>query len=327
MIISFSATASHALSAALATSIFSVALPAGIPAKLWLPYFSGAVVLILGIARVAGEMKQQPLLQKLILLGPTLFAFPLAVFGTEHFTEMAFIKALMPAWIPFHLFWVILVGICLIAASLAIVLRKKAALAAGLVALTMLGFALMLHIPDAVSALRDRFLWAIALRTLAFCGGGLAIASQAESWDIKLRDAVLASARILIGVPVVLFAVEHFLHPDYVPVIPLNRLMPAWVPAHLLVSYVTGLILLVTGLCLLANRYAGTAATTLGAAVFLIVLVIYVPMMLMNPGDISGLNYVADTLFLAGGPLAYAATQPHRQAVRSQVQMGAVKAA
>jgi uncharacterized membrane protein len=75
---------------------------------------------------------------KLILFGPLFYAAPIAAFGTEHFTLTKAIAPLIPAWIPWHLFWTYFVGTCFILAALSLVTRIQARLSATLLAMTFL---------------------------------------------------------------------------------------------------------------------------------------------------------------------------------------------
>ena len=52
---------------------------------------------------------------------------------------------------------------------------------------------------------------------------------------------------------------------------------PPWLPAHLLWAYLTRAIHVVTGLCLVVNRQARGAATCLGIAILVLVLLVYRP--------------------------------------------------
>ena len=47
-------------------------------------------------------------------------AVSLLVFGVDHFLALGFIAALIPAWIPLHIFWVAFFGLVFIAAGLSI---------------------------------------------------------------------------------------------------------------------------------------------------------------------------------------------------------------
>jgi uncharacterized membrane protein YphA (DoxX/SURF4 family) len=100
--------------------------------------------------------------------------------------------------------------------------------------------------------------------------------------------------------------VEHVLHPEFVPGVPLNLLTPEWIPGRMFLSYFVGLILILAGVCLIVNKKARTAATSLGLAILLTVLWIYLPMLLAAPTDVGALNFFFDTLLFGGAILLLA---------------------
>src|SRR2546429_186186 len=110
--------------------------------------------------------------------------------------------------------------------------------------------------------------------------------------------------------------VEHFLHPAGCPGVPLEKLMPAWIPGRLLIGYLTGAILLVAGASILLARKKRMAATYLGIWIVLLVLFIYGPILIAQMSDpstavkVEGINYFADTLLFAGAILALAGATP-----------------
>ena len=59
---------------------------------------------------------------------------------------------------------------------------------------------------------------------------------------------------------------EHLLHPEYVPGVPLQKLTPEWIPGRIFLSYFVGVILILAGVCLLVNKKARTAATSYDSA-------------------------------------------------------------
>jgi uncharacterized membrane protein YphA (DoxX/SURF4 family) len=101
-----------------------------------------------------------------------------------------------------------------------------------------------------------------------------------------------------------------------VPGVPLEKLLPAWIPAHMLISYGTGIILLVAGACILLAKKARMAAASLGLWLVLLVVFIYGPILiaaLSNPSTdvkVEGINYFFDTLLFAGAILALASATP-----------------
>ena len=109
-----------------------------------------------------------------------------------------------------------------------------------------------------------------------------------------------AIPRFFLGLPSLFYGVEHLLHPEYVPGIPLQKLTPDWIPGRILLSYFVGLILILAGVCLLVNKKTRMAATSLGLTILLTVLWIYLPMLLAAPKDVVALNFFFDALLFCG---------------------------
>jgi len=76
-----------------------------------------------------------------------LFAIPFLVFGIMHFMKGSQMAGYVPSFIPGGVFWVYLVGLALIAASVSILIQKKAKLACLLLAILLMIFVLTIHIP------------------------------------------------------------------------------------------------------------------------------------------------------------------------------------
>jgi uncharacterized membrane protein YphA (DoxX/SURF4 family) len=117
-------------------------------------------------------------------------------------------------------------------------------------------------------------------------------------------------SRILIGVVMIVFGVEHFLHPGFAPGVPLQKLTPAWVPLPYLWAYLTGAVLLIGGVAILINRYTRDAAVFAGLLIVLLTLFLYAPILAMARSGadiIVGVNYVFDTLLFGGALLLLAA--------------------
>lgn len=300
---------------AVAVPALAIAVPFGMSATVFWMYVCALVVLIIGLIKILGELRQLHGIDKIMPVGRLFFAIPLAVFGSEHFTLTAIIAGLVPRWIRGATFWVYLVGIAFLAAALSIAARVQSRLAAALVGMTLLIFVLAMDLPAAVANPGNRFFSALALRQLAFSGGAFAFAmstwktqsTSANQSSPTLRTAVLtAIPRFFVGVTSLFYGVEHLLHPEYVPGIPLNKLTPDWIPGRIVLSYFVGAILILGGVCLLTNQKARTAATTLGLTILLTVLWIYLPMLLAAPKDVVALNFFFDTLFFCGAILLLA---------------------
>ena len=285
-------------------------------------YVYGAVLLILGLIRVRQELPQENGVDKIMPFGCLFFAIPMGVFATEHFTDTKDIAALVPRWIPAHTFWAYAVGLGFLSAGLSMAVRVQARLAAALVAMTFLIFVCVMDLPGAIAHPHSRFAWAFLLRELSFGSGAFAFALS--SWSTRPRppssgrpNAARAAAlpRLFIGIASLFYGVEHFLHPEHVPGIPLEMLTPAWIPGRIFLSYFVGVVLIFSGVCLLANQKARTAATFLGATILLAVLWIYLPILVAAPKSVEALNYFFDTLLFCGAILLLANAMEKETAV------------
>ena len=290
--------------------------PFGLPATAFWMYVCASLLLIIGLIKVFNELPQEHGVDKVMPFGRLFFAIPLAVFGSEHFTLTANIATLVPSWIPAHTFWVYLVGVAFLCAALSITVLVQARLSAALVGMTLLIFVLIMDIPSVVANPGNRFFWALALRQLAFSGGAFAFAMSL--WSTRPMQpshaqpsALTAIPRFFVGVPSLFYGVEHLLHPEYVPGIPLQKLTPDWIPGRIVLSYFVGVILILAGVCLLMNKKSRMAATSLALTILLTVLWIYLPMLLAAPTDVVALNYFFDTLLFCGAILLLANAIDH----------------
>ncbi len=291
-------------------AVASTFLP-GFSWGVWLPYLTGAIVFAIGLSTIRKDLAQKQGLNKIVVFGPVFIAVPIAVFGTEHFTAAKIVAGMVPGWIPGHMFWALFVGACLIAAGVSIAARKHAWLAASLLGVMIVLFVFLIHIPGIAGAPRNRILWVVGLRDLAFAAGAFSLAAaEGEAWREQDRHRVATLARLVMAVAITFFGVEQFLHPELVSGVPLERSTPLWIPARLLWSYLTGAIFVVAGVSMMINKKARLAATAAGLMTLLLLIIIYVPILVSNPSDIgNGLNYLADTLLLCGGLLAIAEAQ------------------
>ena len=282
------------------------------PPQVFWPYFTGSCVLAIGLATILrSDLRQRHGIDRAILFGPLFIAFPMGVFGADHFVFASEIATIVPPWMPWHMFWTYFVGTALIAAAFSIALRRYSTLSATLLGIMLFCFVAMIHIPGLVATPKDRFALAILLRDSSFGAGALALALAQAQHPLRGSRTMILLLRYVIAIAAVIYGVEHFLHPQYVPVIPLRMPMPAWFPAPSLLAYITGGVLIACGLALIVNWQARSAAAWLGIFVFWVVMAVYLPILIANIGDISkGLNYFADTLVFSGSALLLAGILP-----------------
>jgi len=283
------------------------------------PWFAGVVFLIMGFISVRKEFAIATHLNKVIVLGRVFAASALACFGAEHMVNIRPFSPMVPRWIPFHPFWVVFVGLALLAAGLSLAWNRYIRLSSTLTAIMLFLFAIMLHIPRAVANPHDRIAWAVALREPAFAGGFLAFAGSLA----PRSKPFMLIGRFTNVIAFFFFAVMHILHPQNAPGVPLEKLTPAWMPWPHVLATITALFLLAAGVTILIDRYARTAAAWLGLWMVYLTLVLYLPILLTDSGGmqlIEGVNYVFDTLLFAGTILLLASALPETSAVNLPLQ-------
>lgn len=262
------------------------------------PWFAGLTSLMVGLFAHRKSLLTGPRRERLIALGPIFFAVALATFGAEHLSIPRSISQGVPAWMPAPMFWTYFVGIALICASLSLALDTWTQISSPLLGFMFVSFVLSIHIENIAADPKNRIFWAVAFRDLSFGGGAFALAATS-------RKSLRGIARIFVAVPLLFFAVEHFLHPQFAPGVPLPKLTPAWVPIGPLWGYLTGAALLISGGTMLfdaGRERARDAACILGVWIALLAFFLYLPIFLTAapPKMMEGVNYVGDTLLFAG---------------------------
>jgi uncharacterized membrane protein len=263
------------------------------------PYFTLVVFLIAAFAAVGREFWTAQALDKAYPLGRVALAVPLAVFGAEHLTSPDTIAKLVPVWMPGKLFWTYFVGVALIAAALSFIFQVAIRLSGTLLGIMFFCFVAMMDIPGAIAAPHNRIAWTLAARELAFGAGGILLAITSAARRTPGENRIATGALYLIALISMFYGIEHFLHPECVPAVPLEKVTPLWIPFAHFWTVVTGIFLVVGGGAMFAKNASRQAAAALGAWVVLLVVTLYLAIMISKP-DIEGLNYFADTLMFGG---------------------------
>ena len=274
---------------------------------------AGVVLIVIAALAAKKDVAQARGLDKIVALANLCFAAPLGVFGAEHFAAAQGISQLVPKFMPWPLFWTYLVGSCLIAASLSIATKIQVHWSGLMWGVMMFLFVAMMDIPGTLGDSHNRISWALLAREASFGAGGWCLAASVpDGWSAPARRGLFNIGRIIIGIAAIFYGGEHFLHPHNVPGVPLEKLMPAWIPAHALISYLTGAALVIAGAAITLAIKTRMAATYLGNWIFLIVVFVYGPILiaaLMVPSTdvrVEGINYFFDTMLYAGTILALA---------------------
>ena len=279
---------------------------------------AGILIILIALWAAKTDIAQSAGLDKVVALSNLCFAAPLAVFGALHLAAAKGLMTMVPSYMPWPLFWAYFFGFALLAASLSIATKIQVRWSGLLFGIAMFCFVAMMDIPGSLASPRDRFGWTLALREMAFGGGGWILAGNALRGQNRGQSGskLITVGRVLAGIAAIFYGIENSLHTANVPGVPLEKLMPAWIPAHLLIGWLTGAILVVAGICILLNKKTRMAATYLGTWIVFLVLAVYGPILivaLLDPSTdvkVEGINYFFDTLLFAGVILALADATP-----------------
>lgn len=284
---------------------------------------AGIALFLIGILAAKNQIAQARGLDKIVALTNLCVAIPLAVFGALHLSAPQFVIDIVPTYMPWRLFWAYFVGCALIAASLSIATKVGVRWSGLLFGIMMFLFVAMIHFPGALQDRHNRIIWTIVFREMSFGGAGWILAGNAmDGWGGQAKSTLITVGRVLITMALIVFGIEHFLHPTGLPGVPLVKQIPTWVPGRVLIDYVTGAALLVAAGSILLGRKTRAVTTCVGGWILLMVLVIYGPVLILalsEPGiavKVEGINYFGDTLLFAGEILALASAAPQSDAVR-----------
>jgi uncharacterized membrane protein len=141
-----------------------------------------------------GFLEGSRAVDRLIGLGPLLFAVSAVVFGIDHFLVLDVIAGLVPAWIPWGMFWAYFTGAGFIAAGVSIATGRMAYWGAAALGLMFLLWFLLLHAPRIMSFPRSHNPdeWSSAFIALGMCGGSWIAAWHAARPNRELRRSTSA---------------------------------------------------------------------------------------------------------------------------------------
>ena len=107
------------------------------------------------------------------------YALVIIVFGVTHFANTQEFRNFVPAFIPGGGFWVYLTGAFLLASGIAILINKKVRLAAILLTVLLLCFALLVHLPRTINGFDSGV--GLIMKDIGLAAGALLIASRSQS--------------------------------------------------------------------------------------------------------------------------------------------------
>jgi uncharacterized membrane protein YphA (DoxX/SURF4 family) len=241
-------------------------------------------------------------------LGRALFATAIAGLGVQCIVRGNAVPALEPVLSASALpviGWV--TGVVLIAAALAMVLRRTASYGAAVIAAVLLLWVTLLHVPALLATPKSGGAWTGAFESLALSGAALLLwgLTVHASHSVRARSPLASRAtmfgRLMYGVSMPLFGVLHFLYIPYIVFV-----TPTWIPAHVFFAYATGVAHVASGLSLLSGVLSRVAAYCTAAMFGSWVLIVHVPRVLRASNHPSEWTSMLIALGMCGGALLIA---------------------
>jgi uncharacterized membrane protein len=157
----------------------------------WNGFFELFSIFIGGVIAYAAFARRERTIQT----GHYLYAICLLSFGVGHFTALKETAGFVPKWLPpDQMFWAVATGVFYWLAAVAIALNIKAALAARLVTVMMLGFAVLAWGPI-VWGRPEHFTWAGTVITVTLASAAWIVADSLSRRESTARAADPSSIR------------------------------------------------------------------------------------------------------------------------------------
>jgi uncharacterized membrane protein len=235
-----------------------------------------------------------PIMNKLLQSGRYLFALAMIAFGIQQFIIGRFIMTrVTTAFGGTPIAY--LTGAVLIGAGILIVIQKNVKWAVNSIAIIILFWAVIPHIPG---VLADRNLggeWTNFFKALSLLAGSFLLLDFRGELPAGKPIAVVAT-RIILGVFLIICGIQHFLFVDFV-----NTLVPAWIPPNpTFWTYFAGAALLAGGVGLLIPQTAQVAATLSGVMILTWFFILHIPRAIADPTNAGEWTGCCESLALSG---------------------------
>jgi hypothetical protein len=240
-------------------------------------------------------------------IGRILLAVALTGFAVQHlgYAMAGALPRPGPPWVIGFPLWTGVMGVVLFVAGLSLAMRYKAEPVAGILGVGLAVYACALHLPTIISQIRGPAGWTNFAELLALAGV-LVTLSVDQAADPR-RATVLTIGRLLYGVPLVVFAAQHFIYANFVA-----GLVPNWIPWHLFWAWFVGAAFIAAGAGIVTGRLRWWAATLLGTQFLLWVVVLHAPRVAAAPQ--GGNEWTSLFVALAMGAGAWVLAGPRRPA-------------
>ncbi len=219
-------------------------------------------------------------MRKFTGVAPYFYGAAIAAFGIIQLVIQNFLSSFLPVppTLPFRWLWMMLTSVVFILSGLTIVAgiwRRLGLVVAGMI---LAIFLLALQLPLLLMNLHNGNNWAIVFEGVMLTSGAFIIAAEwpggvviSRRWD-RTIDVLAIVGHYLFALGLFVFSIQHIMYFDYI-----LSLIPAWMPARLVLNYLVIIGYILCGVSMVIGRKVGLATSLLGMMFFLWVLLLHLP--------------------------------------------------
>jgi uncharacterized membrane protein YphA (DoxX/SURF4 family) len=210
-----------------------------------------------------------------LLLMMSLAALGLISIATGDF---AFQWQPVPAELPGRALLARIVGTIEVLAAVAVLVPRWSRVGTVAIAAIFWSWLLLLHVPRVLRG--EPVAWLGACELLTLCGASLVLLGAVRSADEGNRDWRMCClvGKLCFGVALPPLGLSHFLYAE-----PAAALIPAWFPARLFFTYLTGVGHIAAGLSILSGVLARIAAPLLALMFGCFIIFLHIPRVIASP--------------------------------------------
>jgi uncharacterized membrane protein YphA (DoxX/SURF4 family) len=206
--------------------------------------------------------------------GKYFFAIALAGIAIVQFVTAAMPSALMP--LPETMAGKSILaytsGLVFLAAAIAVVINKRAALLLCIAGIVFFLFLIYPHLPKLLSNLYNAGEWVVFLETLAFVCGCFMLANKIDRGLHPALNTTALVCRYLFALVLLVFGIQHIMYEKFI-----TTLIPEWIPAKLFWARVVTVAFLATAISITLNIATRLSALLVGFMFIIWVCILHIP--------------------------------------------------
>jgi uncharacterized membrane protein len=237
-------------------------------------------------------------------IGRVFFAIPILVFGMQYVTYGRFVRGLppVPPWAPGGAAAAYLTGALLVATAVCILANVQVRLSAVVLGMFCFVCVVALHTMKLTTVINQGGERTSALEALALAASAWVFAESSpagarvfQGWQ-PFTEMLGKVGLYLFAFSMLIFGVQHFMYAPYIA-----TLIPAWMPAHLSLTYFTGSAFIAAAIAIASRIQARMGAALLGLMFLLWTVLLHAPRVFAHIHNKDELTSLFVALAMSGG--------------------------